>query len=906
MGTNDSADEKVQATNVPMTGAALFSLLYPYGNQPPRLIAAINDTVTDCPAEGTLFGNYGQARKKSDELRSKPKDGPKYPSKVGEVMARLPIPIAHVIHLKNGDKLLASAPIPKLVQTDELVPQVLEPAEAIGQILRWVTGRLDHSWETIWASQLGATLQWRTPDPDKVDDPAKISADAKDEEAWARVVTQLLFAVDYAGVADLYAMGVVGKSTPPGESWEQFVYRRIEPEAIIPQPYSIDYVDTKEKDVSKRNKTRVHGGHHVKSWIDPRWAPVSGKPDITHKKEENLDPAAPITAACQHSATLVSLMRGYPLYWMGDVVNRAVGYMASNSCRDMAIFGRDYSKHEEGPFGGAKGLVPEVPAGGAWVPATSAPIVLHVLQPETGPSASDEEQAYGESATPAKHPPPGCPGTIFVWDPDWDLDKDVTIYMTWYEANYRADFVKSQFLATRTGVGGGDFSKAYLEKGKRVPKATDIPDDAKVEKLKAAEDTQIKTMTDLIAAEKAKKSPNQGQINMWEKAKTSAEQRKAELTAGKAKSTETNIGVPYNRNQQLPGSHINAILRVSFKKDALQLFDTGLGSHYEVLARTGSEAILPVNGGGATCDGYRQPYFGAGAENAGAVAQEDSNQQLSAGTGKQYAGYGVPPPSPRKLADQTAFLSKARPVGLIRFALTRRVAALYNEPDVLFVSTLRPMYGRADTERYPISKLLWSLRHTPGFTNIQPWWLVYVPRGLLAKCMWAHKPTAEEAKAAGVPQMMMLEDFKAHFSKPAFADDLSVLRFFQRYEPLQWPPKPGKEMDAARERVKEGKMYDGTHYFLVEALTNHGSDSPAAAGQAHLFTKFRYEYGKSMPQMSGGFDWFKTLQRVAGRLSWDEMWLSPQIEAHRDAIAQKLPPFFPAPVAKPAPAAAKK
>src|SRR5262249_25865857 len=69
MGANDSADQKTQAAVVSPTGSALMSMLYPYGKEPPRLIAAINDTVTDCPAEGTLFGSYGQARAKSDELR---------------------------------------------------------------------------------------------------------------------------------------------------------------------------------------------------------------------------------------------------------------------------------------------------------------------------------------------------------------------------------------------------------------------------------------------------------------------------------------------------------------------------------------------------------------------------------------------------------------------------------------------------------------------------------------------------------------------------------------------------------------------------------------------------------------------------------------------------------------------
>lgn len=889
----DSADQGVQAATVAPTGSALLSMIYPYGNQPPRLIAALNDTITDCPAEGTLFGSYGQARKKSDELRSKPKGGPKYPSAVGQLMADLPVPLAHVIHLKDGDKKLASAPIPKLVQTDELQPVELSPPDAIGQILDWVTRRLDTPWDFIWNSQLGPTLVWRTADPEHVTDPAAIDAAAKDEEAWARVVTQLLMAVDYAGVADLYAMGAVGASTPPGESWEQFVYRRIEPESIIPQPYKRDVVE-KDKQGKLVTKARVHGGHHVKSWLDPRWEPVAEKPSPTHVKQTNEDPAAPITAACQHSATLVALMRGYPLYWMGDLVNNAVGFMASAACRDLAIFGKDYSKHDKSPFGDAKDLVPPVPAGGAWCPASSAPVIQHILKPET--AKTDEEKAY----------PPAVPGTVFVWDPDADLHEDATLYMTWYERNYRYNPTISKFLATRSGVGKGDFSKAWQKPNGRTPPAEEVPDDKKIDKLKKDESTTITALDGLIAAEKKKANPNNGQIKMWEQAKKNAEGKLKGLEAGLGKSTATTEQVTYRRDKQLPGSHINAILRVSFTKDALQLFDTGLGSGVEILARTGSEAIVPVNGGGTTCDGYRQPS-GPTTENAGAVAQEDSNQQLSAGTGKQYAGYGVPPPSPRALADQTAFLSKARSIGLMRFALTRRLPALINTNDVLFVSTLRMMYGRGETERYPLAKLLWSLRNTPGFTNLQAWWLVYVPRGLLAKCMWAHKPTADEAKAAGdMPQMMMLEDFKAHYGKSQFANDLSVLRFFQRHEPLQWPPKEGKEMEEAQQRAVNCKLYDGKHYFLVEAFTNHGSDSPAYAGKAHLFTRYRYEEGKTMPQMNGGFEWFKVLKNLAGKLSWDDMWLSPEIHSSWDAIAGKLAPFFPAPANSPPPPAKKK
>jgi hypothetical protein len=171
---------------------------------------------------------------------------------------------------------------------------------------------------------------------------------------------------------------------------------------------------------------------------------------------------------------------------------------------------------------------------------------------------------------------------------------------------------------------------------------------------------------------------------------------------------------------------------------------------------------------------------------------------------------------------------------------------------VLFVSALRPMYGPGSNENHTIAKLLWSLRNTPAFTNLAPWWLVYVPRGLLARSMYA-----EGARE------MTLADFVAHF---AGSDDPRVERFWGA---------PDRESDGAA--FVTGQLFAGRHYALVAMLTNHGSETPELAGTP-LFR------GPPQDPAPG------TLASVASALSWEEQLIHPAIAA--DLVLSALPPFF--------------
>jgi hypothetical protein len=115
----------------------------------------------------------------------------------------------------------------------------------------------------------------------------------------------------------------------------------------------------------------------------------------------------------------------------------------------------------------------------------------------------------------------------------------------------------------------------------------------------------------------------------------------------------------------------------------------------------------------------------------------DSNATATVSRMHVFCGLGVPPAAPLDLNDQANFLRMARPVGLLRLVLTeRKPAREMQDNHVLFVSQLVRMYGSDWQQNYWISKCAWSLRNTPGFTNLQPWWIIYTPRIHLARLMW--------------------------------------------------------------------------------------------------------------------------------------------------------------------------
>lgn len=867
----------------------------PYGAEPPRLIAAIDDTKTDFP-QGTKLVDYLSARAKADAARAKAPQGAKYPSKVGTAMAGAEVPWGHVVQVEE----VPWTPPAALKKEDWIKDAPKKKGhELVNEILTWVAGRLEKGFEKVWESQEGPSTRWWTPTP-----PNQVAegVDPKDEEAWARITTELCLGITYAGPGDSYDMGSAGRKTPPSGRWDTYIYQRLE------QGYPVEACWTEAS-----GEGVLHGAYHVPSWKSPY--PVSKETKLVKYKDQaeleaatkdfwtwqkNDDPASPVVAACQHLTTIVAMMRGYPLSWMGGATAGAVGYQASDAVVNYPIFGVEIAPAGLSPYGAAKPLIEAnvgLPKGGKFYPA-SRDLLPSIVKADGSTPAGVTWKTLGDKAV--------IPGTIFVWDPDqgfaggvaYDQDgastegavafeskkQPLTIYMTEFEKVFRERATFAMFFRTRQSAGGAAFGGAeYLKPGAR---AVEPPDDQQIlsaEKQTAAqlayfekEVQKQKGKVDALPAnawnrkqEEDKLKKVTSQHTMWKDVANRFHAIVADLTP--------RVGVVYVP-QQLPGSHITVVLRTTPDRTALQLLDTGFGGHLGVLAQTGSEAIVPM-GGAFITDGYRHPKLGEGASDPKAMSQEASGLQIGEGNGKTFAGMGVPAPLPasRTLKSQIEHLKKCRPVGLMRLALTLRPAGYYYFPkdQVLFVSPLRMMYGTKDTENYPVSKLLWSLRNTPAFTNVQPWWLIYIPRGLLARSMYAHG--ARE---------MTLDKFVEHFRNQRSGADMNVVRYLQRYGTDTWPPKdPEKAIKAA----EAGKLYNNRHYMMVVIGTNHGSEQPAFAGKAQYFRRYKYSEGNTGQAGEGGVQ-PGSLVACADALSWDEMYVHPKLD--KQALAAGLPSFF--------------
>jgi len=169
---------------------------------------------------------------------------------------------------------------------------------------------------------------------------------------------------------------------------------------------------------------------------------------------------------------------------------------------------------------------------------------------------------------------------------------------------------------------------------------------------------------------------------------------------------------------QRSGSHISFTLRVSDDQTKMQLFDTSNSGP----PKTATLIVDSMPGEAGIYDGPAQTRVRDGA---------------GFGVEGKYCGLGVLGPAPADLAAQAAFLRKARPIGLLRFVVTERVPVnKLTDDSVLFTSRLIRMYGDGEDDNFWISKCAWSLRNTPGFTSLQPWWIVFMPRKELAELMW--------------------------------------------------------------------------------------------------------------------------------------------------------------------------
>ncbi len=173
-------------------------------------------------------------------------------------------------------------------------------------------------------------------------------------------------------------------------------------------------------------------------------------------------------------------------------------------------------------------------------------------------------------------------------------------------------------------------------------------------------------------------------------------------------------------NAQIQGSHAMAAIRytklVDDKTPALQLFNT---SPSETARYRDEDSVFkPI--------GYDGMY------------DDEFMTSLDGHNPTRLIGMGVPAAAPDPDA---GWLRKARPVGLARFVLLKRLSPTdpgYGTMDqVVYVSRLLRTWGDAPDQNYGYAKYLWSVRDMPYYGHLEPHWVIFCPTGALAGAMWA-------------------------------------------------------------------------------------------------------------------------------------------------------------------------
>lgn len=768
---------------------AKLSEFYPYGDEPPRLCAALNDTRTDAPP-GTTFDATGAA------LEHK-----------------------------------ATTPYSAATVTD---------------ILSWVANRLDQSLFGAWLSQLPTMVKWSSTD-----------AAGMAEEQWAQTVAELFLGTTYSGPLQLYNMGAPfvarmqnGKRPPnkEPESWEQYFFRRIEKR----YPRQLFRLDT-----NAAGNPVARGAHDLKSWDDPTPIPADADNPYDDPREpwemhDNPDPASPIGIACQHMTTYGALVRGVPLDWLGDATNQRVGYMASDGCAGLAQYG---APQPASPYGGAEKLVTIPPAGGRWVWATPDLTKLDTLKKE----------GFG-------------PGTIVVLDTDNVAGKPskgaLTLQLSKYEQQDHVHReVLKRYFYSRPSVGSTDFASEWTTKGRKAP-AQEYVD--KVQAQITANEKRIADREGVIAAKrealaKAKKQDEIQKLtaDIKEKEamqKADKDQRPTLEAQKKLAADETTSDYTYKFNEQLPGNHIWFVLRVHKDGSAFQAFDVSSGGMLAHLTPSGSEAILKRSGEDIHADGYRLTGLGSG-------------------EGRQLAGIGILPPlDAAKISEQASFARGARPIGLARLVISERVrvvgkkvySGLADKNQILYVSPLVPMYGPNPDQNYPISKLMWAIRNTPGFSDLQVWWCVCAPQGLLAKSMWAEGSRS-----------MTLRKFIDTMSASRDWDHWSF--FLPDYFPGISPTPPQEHLvEPKRKNIRKTLAWE-QHYRLHVVVANEGEKD--APGKVSNVCRYKNGEGNANRKASPNNP-PDPLISVLKSTPWDKAYLRSDMEPLRADVESATPACF--------------
>lgn len=419
--------------------------------------------------------------------------------------------------------------------------------------------------------------------------------------------------------------------------------------------------------------------------------------------------------------------------------------------------------------------------------------------------------------------PPVGPGTIITYNPHGFVQRVEGLWLYSYETEDWGAQMKVRAELCRQQRGNPEVKTTYHDAGRAAPV---IPMPAEPPKKKGDKDI-----------------PEEERDAM----RKENEERWARWTSEGKPPHHVSLELP--KSVQDPGSHIAFILRVS--KDAspdkkrIQMFDTGNQQNYWILEAQGKKGLTvrPIQAG--IWDGCGMPSV-----------SDPSRTKIPCNS--TVTGIGVvPTPDAADQQAAIAAMEKARPVGLCRLVLTLRKmpdaktmekqakarkaqaekdakkggkaldlggdldpghliwGAGPSKDDVLYVSKLLRMYGDDPSQNFYLSRLVWSLRNTPYFTNVQPWWFVYVPKGVLAKAMWSKG-------ARGMTIQSFLETV------------------------LTQEPYRDKDFDPKHPKASLGNPFKNctsikhaSHYQLTHVITNTGSEVPERAGMPYFYCRMR-------------------------------------------------------------------
>jgi len=646
-------------------------------------------------------------------------------------------------------------------------------------ILRTVRKRLKDDFKAVWKTQEQPILAW--------------SKD-KDEELWAQKFSERYVGITYGGP---------GQSYFSGGQWDGFIFSRAQPKMRKMTLYEYDSV------VNNKHETARKGTTQVAKWTDPEEIPVEKtKPPngvFLGEWENNDDPAISIIGSCQQTSTFGAIAHGFTTE---DDLQYA-GFPASEHSQNLPIF------TGKKPLGW-----PGDPAPGGKFYSVGT-----VGKGDVKFNSLEDLRALRDPAfatDPSKIDPPMAPGTIITYNPHGFIDK-VQAMVTLFEE--KQDLMRVRAEICRVIQGDPSANHPYKPPARDQILAP-IPTKQAIAQwhenlTRKGIPSRNKNESDTdYEARKAKWDDER--LRDWEKFDKEWDVIR-----------ERTIELP--KSVQDPGSHITFVLRVSNEDDPakrrVQLFDTSSNTAYWVMEYQARRGLIarPIEGG--IMDGCAFPN----------TTRKDA-RNIPANS--PMVGIGVTPkPDPAKLKAQLAALENARPVGLLRFVLTMRkppeppkapspwakpkpkTAADALGPDlfpgrftwlgdihkdeVLYVSRMLRMYGDKPDENFYISRLLRSLRATPYFTNVQAWWFVFNPVGLLAKSMWAR----------GGREMRPRDFVNKVLKLPKYFDKVT-------------PPKSIPDPWAHRTDLKLG-----THYQLTHVLTATGSDVPGRIGKAFTWCR---------------------------------------------------------------------